>query len=65
MYKIKYVSNFETLVATVRKDLKSLKTKLLTKIAATQNEAALSYHRERGLYFPVVIFASIILIKTL
>ena len=39
MYKIKYVSNFETLVATVRKDLRSLKTKLLTKIAATQNEA--------------------------
>ena len=33
---------------------------LLTKIAAAQNEVALSYHRVRGLYFLAVIFATTI-----
>ena len=32
----------------------------LTKITAEQNEAALSYHRVRGRYFLVVIFAATI-----
>ena len=32
---------------------------LLTKLTATQNEAALSYHRECGLYLMAVIFGSI------
>ena len=30
---------------------------VLTKIPATQNEVALSYHRVRGLYFLAAIFA--------
>ena len=29
---------------------------LRTKITAAQNNVALSYHRVRGLYFPVVVF---------
>ena len=39
---------------------KSQSTKLLKKITTTQNEAALSYHRLRGLYFPAVVFAATI-----
>ena len=33
-------------------------TILLTKTTAAQNEAALSYHRVRGLYFLAVVFVS-------
>ena len=33
-------------------------TILLTKITVVQNEAALSYHRVRGLYFLAVVFAA-------
>ena len=33
---------------------------LLTKITATENEAALSYYRVRGLYFQAVLFTAII-----
>ena len=33
---------------------------LLTKITVAQNEVALSYHRVRGLYFLVVVFAATI-----
>ena len=35
---------------------------LLTKIAAPQNEVALSYHRVRGLYFLAVVFVTTIYI---
>ena len=35
----------------------------LTKITATHNDDALSYHREREPYFLAVIFAAIILYK--
>ena len=37
--------------------------KFLTKITATQNEVALSYHRMRGLHFLAVIFAATIVLK--
>ena len=33
---------------------------LLTKTTAAENEAALSYHRVRGLYFQAVVFVAII-----
>ena len=33
---------------------------LLTKTTAAQNEVALSYHRERGLYFLAVVFVATI-----
>ena len=33
-----------------------------TKMTAAQNEVALSYHRVRGLYFLVVVFATTIII---
>ena len=33
---------------------------LLTKIAAVKNEAALSYHRVRGLYFLAVVLLATI-----
>ena len=36
-------------------------TILLTKITATQNEAALSYHIVLGLYFLAVVFAAVTL----
>ena len=35
-------------------------SKLLTKITATQNEDAISYHTVRGLYFLAVVFAATI-----
>ena len=34
--------------------------RILTKITAAQNEVALSYHRMRGIYFLLVIFATTI-----
>ena len=38
-------------------------TILLTKTTAAQNEAALSYHRLRGLYFLAVVFVRSIISK--
>ena len=40
-------------------------TILLTKITATQNEVALSYHKVRGQYFMAVIFIATILVIAL
>ena len=37
-----------------------MKTILLTKTTAAQNEDALSYHRVRGLYFQAVVFVATI-----
>ena len=38
------------------KNLSLKKITLLTKITTAQNEATLSYHGMRGLYFPAVVF---------
>ena len=38
----------------------SVKDVLLTKTAATRNEAAFNYHRMRGLYFLAVVCVAII-----
>ena len=49
-------------VSGIFDDLISLliKSNRITKINAAQNEVALSYHRVRGLYFLVAVFAETI-----
>ena len=44
----------------MKMNLELNKTILLIKITATSNEIALSYHKERGLYFLAVIFVETI-----
>ena len=68
MILIRCSSSFNELLAVshelaMRPDivLRSL-YKLLTKITATQNEVALSYHRVRGIYFLAVFFAMTIVL---
>ena len=52
--------NLCPLIKVHEKERNIVRNILLTKITAVQTEAALSYHRVRGLYFPAIIFAATI-----